>query len=134
MLFQAGLDAGLGEYETNRTIQSAMADMEFDYREEVEVYERVQVWLDAHSGMKPLMIECAQHLAYEAITCNTTRPQLSQTKVGADLGKDRAFIGRTLKLMETKVGAVKVHTPPGRQANGRSHCNNYQLTIAGVSI
>ncbi len=134
MLYQAGIDAGLSPYEAWRTIQSAQADMDFDYREEAEIYVRVQRWLAAHSEFRGKMLDLAQCLAFEAICYNTTRPQLSQSRAAEDVGTDQPYAGRVLKLMETKYRAVRVLVPSGRQANGLSHCNNYELTIDGRAI
>ncbi|WP_157944064.1 bifunctional DNA primase/polymerase [Blastococcus atacamensis] len=134
MLADAALDAGLPAYEVWRTIRSAEADLDFDYREETEILFRVERWLGAHSHFKGKMLDLALCLAYEAVTCNTTRPQLSQSKACLDAGTDQPYAGRVLKLMETKHRAVRVHVPPGRQANGLSHCNNYELTIDGCTI
>lgn len=134
LLADAALEAGLVPYEVWRTIQSAQADIDFDYREETEIYVRVQRWLEAHAHFKGKMLDLALCLAFEAVTCNTTRPQLSQSRACLEAGTDQPYAGRVLKLMETKYRAVKVHVPLGRQENGLSHCNNYELTIDGRTI
>ncbi|WP_138758102.1 hypothetical protein [Modestobacter altitudinis] len=131
---EAAVDSGLTPDEVHRTIRQAEASIELDYRPEIEVFERVQGWLAAHAGMKGITLDLAQCLAFEAIECNTTRPQLSQVRAAMDVGSDAPYVGRVLKIMADKHRAVRVHVPKGRQANGLSHCNNYELTIEGVTI
>jgi len=94
----------------------------------------VQRWLVAHEHFRGKMLDLAQCLAFEAITHNTTRPQLSQTRAADEVFMDQPYAGRVFKLMETKHRAVKVHVPPRRQANGLSHCNNYEVIIDGKTI
>jgi hypothetical protein len=118
------------------TISQARADIDFDYRPETEIYERVQGWLEAHKDVfKGVMLDIANELAFEAIVTNSTRPLLSQTRTAQNIGRsDRAYVGRVLKIMQDKHKAVTFHPNPGSWGNGLTHCHNYELTINGETI
>lgn len=134
-LERAAIGSGLEPREVRATIAQAKADIDFDYRPETEVYTRVQAWLEAHTDVfRGVMLDVAQELAYEAIVTNSTRPLLSQTRTAQNIGHDRPYVGRVIKIMQDRYKAVRIHPNPGTWNNGRTHCHNYELTIDGNAI
>lgn len=132
----AAIESGLEAGEVRATISQAKASIDFDYRPETEIYERVQGWLEAHKHVfHGLMLDVAQELAFEAIATNSTRPLLSQTRTAGNIGRsDRAYVGRVLKIMQDKHKALRFHPNPGTWGNGKTRCHNYELTINGEGI
>lgn len=132
---QAAIDSGLAPEEVRATISQARADIDFDYRPEVEIYERVQVWLKAHEDIfRGVMLDVANEVAYEAIVTNSTRPLVSQMRTAKNIGRDRAYVGQVLKIMQNKHKALRFHPNPGTWGGGRTHCHNYELTVYGEVI
>jgi hypothetical protein len=135
VLAQAAIDTGLEPGEVRAAISQAKADIDFDYRPETEIYERVQAWLAAHKHVfRGVMLDVANELAFEAIVTNSTRPLLSQSRTAESIGSDRPYVGRVLKIMQNRYKAIGIHVNPGTWNNGKTHCHNYQLTIDGQSI
>ncbi|SDM65737.1 hypothetical protein SAMN05660642_03034 [Geodermatophilus siccatus] len=134
-LEQAAIDSGLEPREVRATIAQAKADIDFDYRPETEIYTRVQAWLKAYEDVFfGVMLDVANELAYEAIVTNSTRPLVSQTRTAQNIGHDRPYVGRVIKIMQDRYKAVRIHSNPGTWNNGRTHCHNYELTINGDAI
>jgi hypothetical protein len=133
-LMDAAHEAGLPWPEIENTVGSAEASLEFKYDPKYEMLERVQVWLNAHQDLPPVMCAVAMHLAFEAVAVNSTRPLLSQSQVALEIGKTQGYVSQTLRLMETEHRAVIRHANPGSWGTGLSHCNNYELTIDGRTI
>lgn len=133
-LMDAAHEAGLPWDEIENTVGSAEGQIEFFYDPKHEMLERVQFWLDAHRNLPATMSAVAMHLAYEAVAVNSTRPQLSQTRVAVDIGKTQGYVSTLLRAMETQYKAVICHAPEGTWGAGLSHCNNYELTIDGRTI
>lgn len=137
MFAAAAVESGLTPKEVQDTIDQAQADIDYDYRPEVEIYERVQLWLDAYSGIfSGVMLDIALCLAHRAIVTNNSGPSISQVRVAKDIGAGGGgrYIGRVLKIMQDKYGAVLIRQQAGTWGAGLTHCNNYDLTIHGEHI
>lgn len=133
-LMQAAYEAGLPWSDIVNTVGSAEGRIEHEYDPAHEILERVLRWLDAHQNLPASMSAVAMHLAYEAVAVNSTRPQLSQSRVAVDIGKSQGYVSTLLRVMETRYKAVICHAPAGTWGGGLSHCNNYGLTVDGVCI
>lgn len=132
---EAAIQSGLDPREVRATISQARADIDFDYRPETEIYERTQGWLYAHAEVfKGVMLDIANELAFEAIVTNSSRPLVSQTRTAVNVGSDRPYVGRVIKIMQDRYKAVRIHPNSGTWGNGWTHCNNYELTINGETI
>jgi hypothetical protein len=132
-LAEAASESGLDWDEIQATVQSAMFSFEADPRPHQSVLGRVERWLDHYSyldALKPIL----EYVGIRAVETNSLRPLVSQSKAEEAINVKQYAISRGLAKLETPLGAVRKKANPGRQANGMSHCNNYELTISGIPL